>query len=154
MITGRNESKTLTKHIVCECKSKFDGTKCNSDQWWHNDKCRCECKKHHICEIYYFWNPSTCSCENGKYLASIMDHLTINCDEVIESYDEKINFNEKQAICKTQNFYNLLAFLLITIALLKTVRINCYLIKYKVKNLLSFHNINNKLNKFCIDSIN
>ena len=20
------------------------GKKCNSDQWWNNDKCRCECK--------------------------------------------------------------------------------------------------------------
>ena len=33
MITGINESKTLTKHISCECKCKFDGRKCNSDQW-------------------------------------------------------------------------------------------------------------------------
>ena len=45
MITGINESKTLTRHISCECKCKFDGTKCNSNQWWNNDKCRCECKK-------------------------------------------------------------------------------------------------------------
>ena len=27
MITGINESKTLAKHISCECKCKFDGTK-------------------------------------------------------------------------------------------------------------------------------
>ena len=45
MITGINESKTLTKHISCECKCKFDGRKCNSNQKWNNDKCRCECKK-------------------------------------------------------------------------------------------------------------
>ena len=31
MITGINESKTLTKHISCECKCKFDGGQCNSD---------------------------------------------------------------------------------------------------------------------------
>ena len=31
MITGINESKTLTKYISCECKCKFDGRKCNSD---------------------------------------------------------------------------------------------------------------------------
>ena len=37
MITGINESKTLTKHMSCECKCKFDGIKCNSDQWWNND---------------------------------------------------------------------------------------------------------------------
>ena len=36
MITGINESKTLTKHI--SCKYKFDGTKCHSSQWWDNDK--------------------------------------------------------------------------------------------------------------------
>ena len=33
MITGINESKTLTKHISCKFKRKFDGRKCNSDQW-------------------------------------------------------------------------------------------------------------------------
>ena len=29
-ITGINESKTLTKHVSCECKCKFDERKCNS----------------------------------------------------------------------------------------------------------------------------
>ena len=32
IITEINESKTLTKDISCECKCKFDGTKCNSNQ--------------------------------------------------------------------------------------------------------------------------
>ena len=50
MITGINESKTLTKHISCKCKCKFDGRKYNSDQSCNNDKCRCECKKRHVCE--------------------------------------------------------------------------------------------------------
>ena len=54
MITGINESKTLTKHISCECKCKFDERKCNSDQWWNNDKCKCECKKRHVCEKIMF----------------------------------------------------------------------------------------------------
>ena len=31
MITRINESKTLTKHISCDCKCKFVGKKCNSD---------------------------------------------------------------------------------------------------------------------------
>ena len=44
MITGINKSKTLTKHISCECKCKFDGTKYNSNQWRNNYKCWCECK--------------------------------------------------------------------------------------------------------------
>ena len=33
MVTRINESKTLTKHKSCDCKCKFDGRKCNSDQW-------------------------------------------------------------------------------------------------------------------------
>ena len=55
-----------------ECKCKFDGKNCKSDQWWNNDKCQCECKKHRVCEKDYVWNPATFSCENGKYLTSIM----------------------------------------------------------------------------------
>ena len=42
------------------------GEKCNSNQWWNNNKCRCEFKKH-ICEKDYVCNPATCNCENGKY---------------------------------------------------------------------------------------
>ena len=33
----------------------------------------------------YVSNPATCTCENGKYLASIMDDSVIICDEVIKS---------------------------------------------------------------------
>ena len=32
MITGINESKTLTQHISCERKYNFDRRKCNLDQ--------------------------------------------------------------------------------------------------------------------------
>ena len=39
MIAGINELKTLIKHIPCKCKCRFDGRKCNSDQWLNNDKC-------------------------------------------------------------------------------------------------------------------
>ena len=63
MITGVSESKTLTKHISCKCKCKFDGRKYNSDQWWNNNKRQHECKKCHVCEKD-IWNPATCSCEN------------------------------------------------------------------------------------------
>ena len=64
MITVINESKILTKHVSCEYKCKFGGRKCNSNQKWKNDKCWCECKKHHICEKDYIWNPATFSCKN------------------------------------------------------------------------------------------
>ena len=146
MTTGINESKTLRNHISCKCKCKFDGTKCNSNQWWNNNKCQCEYKKYHVCEKKYVWNPSTCICENGKYLASITYDSVITCDEIIESYDDKTNFNGKRATCKMQNFYTLLSFLLITISLLIVVSIYCYLIKHraKQKHLLPFNFINNK----------
>ena len=95
----------------------------------------------------YIWNPPTRNCENGKYLASIMNDSAITFDEVIESYDEETNFNEKKAVCKTQNFYILLVSLLITIALLIAY---CYPIKYraKQKHLLPFHVTNNELERF------
>ena len=146
MITAINESKTLTKHISWECKCKFDGRNCNSGQWWNNDKYRCERKKRHLCENDYVWNPATCNCENGKYLASIIDDSAIMCDEIIEE-TVKTNFNENEATCKTQNFYILFAFLLITVALLIAVIIYCYLIKYraKQKNILPFPDTNNEL---------
>ena len=64
-----------------------------------------------------------------KYLASIMNDLAVICDEVIDGDDEtkaiSTNFNEKKVTCKTQNFYLLLAVLLITIALLTVVCIYC-----------------------------
>ena len=37
--TEINQSKTLTKHISCECRCKFDGRKCNSYQKCNNNKC-------------------------------------------------------------------------------------------------------------------
>ena len=75
MTTGINESKTLKKHILCQCKCIFDVEKCNSNQWWNNAKYKCECKKNHVCEKDYVWNPATCNCENGKYLANIIDKI-------------------------------------------------------------------------------
>ena len=57
--------------------------KCNSGQWWNSDKCQCEYKKRHVCEKICILNPATCSCENGKYLASIMGDAAIMCDEII-----------------------------------------------------------------------
>ena len=87
----------------------------------------------------YIWNPSTCICENRKYLVSVMDDSVITCNEIIEE-TVPTNFNEKKAICKMQKFYILVAFLLITLALLIAVSIYCYLIKYqaKQKHLLPF----------------
>ena len=55
------------------------------------------------------WNPATCSCENGKYLASIMDNSAITCNEIVEEEIKTVttNFNERKAIYKTKNFTSL-----------------------------------------------
>ena len=100
MITGINESKRLAKHISCKCKCRFDGEKCNTNQWWNNNKRRCESKNIHLCENDYVWNPATCTCENRKYLASIMDKTI--WDELID--ETETSFNEKNITCKTKSF--------------------------------------------------
>ena len=101
MNTGTNESKISTKHISCEFKWKFDGRKCNWYQKWNNDKCWCECKKHHISEKVYIWNPLTGSCKNGKYIASIIDDSVNTCDKTKEE-TKKVwrNFSEKKKLVK------------------------------------------------------
>ena len=132
MISGKDKSKILTKNISCVCESRFKKKKCNSYQWWNNDKLPCECKKGHVCEKQYIWNPATSSCENGKYSANIMNDLAFLCDETMDtkakSNGEEIksvatSFNEKEAIRKIQKFYILLSFLLISLILLIAVSI-------------------------------
>ena len=49
-----------------------------------------------MCEKDYSQNRATCSCENGKYLASIIDDSMIMCDEIIEGTKTvPANFHEK-----------------------------------------------------------
>ena len=58
----------------------------------------------------------------------------------------KINLNEKKKmICKTKHFYILLAFLLITMTLLMSVSIYCYLLKYRAKQKHLLRDKNNEL---------
>ena len=54
------------------------------------------------------------------------------------------NNNKKKAICKTKNFYALLAFILITIALLIAVSIYSYVIKYLSKQKQFPHYVTNE----------
>ena len=129
--------KILTKHISCTCKCKFDGRKCNSNQKWNNDRCRCEykyLKENHVFKKDHICNPNTCGCENGKYLASITADSVITFDEIIDpvanSYDEETKTIAKKTIPTkntSTNFYSLLGFLIIVIPLL--IAANIYLIK-------------------------
>ena len=40
-----------------------------------------------MCKKDYCWNPSTCICENDKYLKRIIDDSVIVCDEIINVMD-------------------------------------------------------------------
>ena len=71
-----------------------------------------------MCENDYILNPSTGSCENGNYSASIIDNSVITCVEIkdaeAKSHDEdtktvSTNFNKKYT-CKPKKLYILLAF--------------------------------------------
>ena len=46
-------------------------------------------KKNHV------QNTATCSCENGKYLGSIMNDSEITCDEIIEPCEEDADAEAK-----------------------------------------------------------
>ena len=100
------------------------------------------------------WNPPTCSCKNGKYLANIMDDLVIMCYKIIDAATEaksggeaKLKNKETKNILKIKlmkqkvSLFILLTFSLIEIALLAAVSFYCYPIKYKSKqkHLLPFH---------------
>ena len=86
----------------------FNGRKCNSNQKWNNDKCRFQCKNprgYHECKIDYIQYPATCSCGNGKYLASIISDSVIMCHEIINTTKKvPINFNERKVTCKTKKY--------------------------------------------------
>ena len=90
--------------------------------------------------------PATCNCENGKYLASIINDSVISCHKGIEPYNKKTktiptNFHKEKTTCKMQNCYILLAFFIITFS------IYCYLIKFQAKqnHFLPFQFTNSKL---------
>ena len=86
-----------------------------------------------VCAKYiYIWNPATCICKNGKYLAGIIDDPVITYDEIIyavaKSFNEETktvltNLNEKNITCKTKNSYILLDLLLINYS---SIIDNCY----------------------------
>ena len=92
----------------------------------NNDKCRCKCqnpKEYNVCEKKKNCNPATCSCENGKYLGSIIDDLAVICDEIIDS-TKTVPTETVPTRSTSTIFYNLLVFLLITIILLRAVSIS------------------------------
>ena len=77
MITNKNEAITMTKHISCDCKCKFNSTTYNSNQKWNNRMCQYKCKNYHKCKNDYRWNPSIGIFENSKYLKRLANTSVI-----------------------------------------------------------------------------
>ena len=51
MISNENEAKTMTKHISCDCKCKFNSrTIVQSNQKWNNGTCKYE--NYRTCQKY------------------------------------------------------------------------------------------------------
>ena len=145
MITGMNESKTLTKHISCKCECTFVGKKCNPNQKWNNDKCLLSVKiwKNimRANKIIFRILLHVSSCENGKYVRNIIDNSVITFDEII---DATKTVPTKTILTKIIliNFYVLHTFLLISIA----VSIYFCFMRYRVKRkTLTYQVTNNKL---------
>ena len=115
MITGINESKTLTKCLSCELT--VDLMEKNVIQINGGITINVDVSVKKIMYVKKIvWNCATCISENGKYLASIMDDSMTTCDEVIKSHEEELktipsNFNEKKATCTTQFFFILCVFI-------------------------------------------
>ena len=131
--------------------------------WWH--KLQFKSKKRTTTNVHtsakfkeklylwkrFIWNPSACTCENGKYLEIIIGDSVIVCIVEVTKADTTntipIIFNEERLSCKIENFYILLTFVLIAMPLLIIVNIYCYFIKHrsKQKYLLPYHDTSNKL---------
>ena len=111
-----NEAKTLTKHIVCDCKYKLM-VENNVNQKQNNGKCLCECEnpiQHCLCKKYNAWNPSTCGFEINNYLKHlktyaytrvITDDAVTECNEIIDMTETlPANSNDEKAIHKIDYF--------------------------------------------------
>ena len=104
MITGINESNTLTKHISCKCKCKFDGRKSNSNQTWNNGKCWCEWKNlKNMCTKKIIFGILLNVV--AKMVKKIQVLLMTQWDETIPTKTVSTDFNEKEVTCKKKNLY-------------------------------------------------
>ena len=82
MLTNITKTKTMAKHIQCDCKCKFNSATCKLNQKWNNETCQCQYKNYCKCEKDYSCNPSVGVCENSNF-KSIADTSTTACDETI-----------------------------------------------------------------------
>ena len=101
MITSKAEANAMAEHILCNWKCKFNSKIWNSKQKQNNKTYQCTCKNYRMCKDNYSWNPSTCICENSKYLKHIADVTVIECNVTIIN-----NLSTKKTRTKARNFTN------------------------------------------------
>ena len=125
-----------------------DSKKSKSNQKWNKNKSSCECKnpeEHSVSEKGYFWNPATCSSENGKYVGNIIGDSIVIWEEIIDTAQPIPTKSTSRKTVPRKGtlriFYILLTFLLVAIALLTALII--YLIKNwsKRKYFILYHAI-------------
>ena len=100
--------------------------------------CQYECKIYLKCKKDYSWNPSSCICENSKYLKNIAYASMIECDEIISVMDivsAKMTYTiagnvtstgSVNCLSKRVRDYYILYTVLSLIILLLTIIIICY----------------------------
>ena len=134
LITGINQSRTLTKHILFKFECKCDSKK--------SAAVSVKIQKNMVCTKGYICNPSTYSCENSKYVGNIIDEPVFIWDEITSTTKAVPTrfISTEAALTKWTStyFYILLAFLLITTTSLIAVGIYCYFIKCQAKQKLLF----------------
>ena len=83
MITEKNESKIVTKIYHANVNVNLmeeNQIQSNSNQKWHNDKCRCECKNIvYVKKIIFGFLLHVV-----VKMVNIIDDSAITCDEIIE----------------------------------------------------------------------
>ena len=78
MITNKNEAKTMTEHISCDCANAIVQHVIQNK----NGISQFECKNYNY-EKYYSWNPSTCICENSKHIKSVVNTSVTECNKIV-----------------------------------------------------------------------
>ena len=66
---------------------------------WINENDLCECKNYSTWKKDYSWNSSTCICEDGKYLKSVVGDSQTVCGQIIYVMDI-VSKNVANAISK------------------------------------------------------
>ena len=104
LLSRTNETRHIKWHETYKCESKYGENRCNNNQRWNKDKCRCECKElidKGVCDKGFIWNSISCKCEcnrscnirefldceNCKCRKKLIDKLFEECTENIDKIE-------------------------------------------------------------------